>query len=37
MIDEPNVSLEEARFMLISCSAFINYLKVKASKAGIQI
>jgi hypothetical protein len=26
---------EDARFMLIACSAFINYLKVKGQKAGI--
>ena len=35
--DEPNIGLEDARFMLVSCSAFINYLIVKASKAGIKI
>lgn len=28
---------EEAKYMLVSCSAFINYLIVKAQKAGIQI
>lgn len=37
LFDEPNISLEDARFMLVSCSAFINYLIVKASKAGIKI
>jgi len=37
MSEEANLSLEDARFMLISCSAFVNYLKVKASKAGIEI
>lgn len=35
--NEPNLDLEDARFMLISCSAFINYLVVKASKAGIKL
>ncbi|PZF70788.1 AbiJ-NTD4 domain-containing protein [Taibaiella soli] len=30
-----NVDFEDAKFMLISCSAFINYLIVKAQKAGI--
>ncbi len=28
---------EDAYFMLVTCSAFINYLKVKASKAGITL
>lgn len=38
LIDEDsNVDLEEARFMLVTCSAFINYLKVKADKAGIEL
>lgn len=35
--DEPNLDLEDAIFMLISCSAFINYLMVKSSKAGIKL
>jgi len=34
-MEQPNLNLEDARFMLISCSAFINYLITKASKAGI--
>lgn len=28
---------EEAKFMLVSCSAFVNYLKIKISKAGLKI
>jgi hypothetical protein len=36
MMDEPNCYFEDAKFMLISCSAFINYLIVKANKAGIS-
>lgn len=35
--DEPNLDTEDAKFMLVSCSAFINYLIVKASKAGIKL
>lgn len=35
--DKNTPSLEDARYMLISCSAFINYLIVKADKAGIKI
>lgn len=37
MSEKADLSLEDARFMLISCSAFVNYLKVKASKAGVEI
>lgn len=29
------VSMEDARYMLVSCSAFVNYLTEKARKAGI--
>ncbi|MGQ9708742.1 MAG: AbiJ-NTD4 domain-containing protein, partial [bacterium] len=36
-LDEPNLSFEDAKFMLVSCSAFINYLITKAAKAGIKI
>src|SRR5690606_13229916 len=32
-----NLEAEDAKFMLISCSAFINYLIVKADKAGIEL
>jgi len=35
LVDESNFDSEDAKFMLISCSAFINYLVVKASKAGV--
>lgn len=34
--DFTNVNEEEAKYMLISCSAFVNYLKVKYSKIGGQ-
>jgi len=37
MKDEPNLNSEDAKFMLVSCSAFINYLVTKSSKAGITI
>lgn len=37
LLDEPDLDSEDAKFMLVSCSAFINYLKVKASKAGIDL
>lgn len=35
-LDE-EVNMEEARFMLVTCSAFVNYLLEKASKLGIAL
>lgn len=37
LMDEPNLDLEDAKFMLVACSGFINYLIVKASKARIGL
>jgi hypothetical protein len=37
LLDEPDIDFEDAKFMLVSCSAFINYLKLKSSKAGIKL
>jgi hypothetical protein len=37
LMDEPNLDSEDAKFMLVSCSAFINYLIEKAQKAGIKL
>lgn len=37
LLDESQLDFEDAKFMLVSCSAFINYLKLKASKAGIKL
>jgi hypothetical protein len=37
LLDEPNLYFEDAKFMLVSCSAFINYLVAKSSKAGIEL
>ncbi len=37
LLDKPNLSFEDAKFMLVSCSAFVNYLISKSSKAGIRI
>ncbi|MBT1700286.1 hypothetical protein KK083_25590 [Fulvivirgaceae bacterium PWU4] len=34
MLEESNLDQEDALFMLVSCSAFINYLQTKAMKAG---
>lgn len=36
-IEESEVDFDIAKFMLVSCSAFVNYLVSKASKAGIEI
>ena len=35
--DEDSLDVEDAIYMLTSCSAFINYLIVKADKAGIKL
>jgi hypothetical protein len=35
MIDDPNCDFDDAKYMLVSCSAFVNYLIMKASKAGL--
>jgi hypothetical protein len=35
LLAEPNVEFEDAKFMLVSCSAFINYLKEKVSKTDL--
>jgi hypothetical protein len=37
LMNELKLDSEDAKFMLISCSAFINYLRVKADKAGIKV
>jgi uncharacterized protein with PIN domain len=36
MLDAPNIEFEDAKYMLVSCSTFINYLIVKADKAGVE-
>jgi hypothetical protein len=36
LMDEDRLSSEDAKFMIVSCSAFINYLIVKAQKVGIK-
>lgn len=37
LMDAPTCDFEDAKFMLVSCSSFINYLIVKADKAGIKL
>ncbi|MBI5894266.1 MAG: hypothetical protein HZB79_11620 [Deltaproteobacteria bacterium] len=36
MLEESKVDFEDAKYMFVSCSAFINYLIIKSSKAGIK-
>ncbi len=37
LMDKENLYFEDAKFMLVSCSAFINYLVAKSSKADIKL
>jgi hypothetical protein len=37
LMDKPDLDFEDANFMLVTCSAFANYLKVKAAKAEIKL
>lgn len=37
LLTESNCDFEDAKYMLVSCSAFINYLISKANRAGIGI
>lgn len=37
LMGSDNLDVEDARHMLVTCSAFINYLVVKADKAGIKL
>jgi len=36
LLDESNLDCEDAKFMLVACSAFINYLIAKSAKSGIE-
>ena len=35
MLEIPEIDFEDAKYFLVSCSAFVNYLKSKSSKANI--
>lgn len=37
LTEEPVLDFEDAKFMLVSCSGFINYLLAKSVKAGIKL
>ena len=36
LLEESDLTFEDAKFMLVSCCAFVNYLKAKSVKAGIK-
>lgn len=37
MLEGSNIDSEDAKFMLVACSAFVNYLVEKATKAGMKL
>ena len=37
LLEEPNLTYEDAMFMLVTCSAFVNYLRALAGKAGVSL
>jgi hypothetical protein len=37
LLEEPDLYFEDAKFMLVACSTFINYIKLKSAKAGIKL
>lgn len=37
LMEDPNCDFEDAKYMIVSSSAFINYLIVKADKAGLKL
>jgi hypothetical protein len=34
LMEQPTLSFEDAKFMLVSCSAFVNYLTAKSARRG---
>jgi hypothetical protein len=36
LMDEPNLTLDDAMFMLVACSAFINYIQAKARSSKVS-
>lgn len=37
LLEESNLTYDDAKFMLVACSAFINYLKAAAATANIDL
>ena len=36
LLDEANLRFEDAKYMVVTCSAFVNYLVAKAMEAGLK-
>jgi hypothetical protein len=36
-MDEPDLKFEDAKYMLVACSAFVNYLIAKAAASGVTL
>jgi hypothetical protein len=36
LLDEPTLEFEDAKFMLVSCAGFINYMVAKAGRVGVS-
>jgi hypothetical protein len=37
LLDEPNLRFEDAKYMVVTCSSFVNYVVAKAIEAGISL
>lgn len=37
LMDQETLEFEDAKFMLVACSAFVNYLRAKASRVGVTL
>jgi hypothetical protein len=37
MLEEPNITFTDAKFMLVSCSAFVNYVVGKAAESNLRL
>ena len=37
MLEEPNLTFADAKFMLLACSSFVNYIVSKASEVGLRL
>jgi len=37
MLEEPTLTFTDAKFMLVACTAFVNYLVGKASEGGMRL
>jgi hypothetical protein len=37
LLDESTLRFEDAKYMLVTCSAFVNYVIAKAAEAGVKL